>query len=128
MVSCSLQTDTCQVSEWAARLESGATVKIQRNEEVTPSGYLKRALAHLVDGKRPHTAIMAWVENGPSGKPKGLLVWDETGVTKTKSQSCVALTTAPGSLEASVHAALQYVILLRGAEAPREQQLPTAAQ
>ena len=72
---------------------------------------------------------MAWVENGPSGKPKGLLgVWDETGVTKTKSQPCVALTTVPGSLEASVHAALKYVILLHGAEAPREQQLPTAAQ
>lgn len=54
MMACSLQTDTCQVSEWAARLESGATVKIQRNEEVTPSGYLKRALAHIVDGKAPH--------------------------------------------------------------------------
>lgn len=49
-------------------------------------------------------------------------LWDETGVMKSDNQSCVALTTMPGSLEASSHDALWCVLLLCGAEAQREEQ------
>lgn len=58
----------------------------------------------------------------PRANPKACWgVWDETGVTKAKSQPYVALPTVPGSLDASVHAALKYVLLLHGAEAKREE-------
>lgn len=40
----------------------------------------------------------------PQANPKACWgVWDETGVTKAKSQPYVALPTVPGSLDAPVH-------------------------
>lgn len=65
----------------------------------------------------------------PPANPKACWgMWDETGVTKAKSQPRVALPTVPGSWDASVHAALKYVLLLLGAEVQRVEQLPTTAQ
>lgn len=104
MMACSLQTDTCQVSEWAARLESEVTVKTQRNEEVTPSGYLEKDLSQPCRWKDPTLPSCHGYKMVPWANPKACWgVWDETGVTKPKSQPYVALPTVPGSLDASVH-------------------------
>lgn len=47
---------------------------------------------------------------------------------KPNNQACVALTTMPGSLEASSRSVLRYVLLLYGAEAQQEEQAPIVAQ
>lgn len=122
---------------WTVRLELGAAgpnVKEHGGDTIRLSGDFLlsaiqdgtlRDLAHFVDGKAHychHGIDRRWTLRQIQ-RPVGL--WDEIWVMKSDNQSCVALTTTPGS---SSHDVLWYVLVLCGAEAQQEEQPSIVAQ